>query len=119
MIIDASGFVGAIKYMTLHKIKDPKTVSLIKYELGNIVWKMQRWGDVKAPKDLLATWLQAVESFEMIEPEYTEVLTIATKTDLSFYDAAYLWLAKQKGEPILTMDKDFEKKWDVIHPKDL
>ena len=119
MIVDASGFVGAVKYGTLHRITDPKTVTLIRYELGNIVWKMQHWGNVEAPEKLLEEWLQAVESFEVVEPDYKEVLTVAVESRLSFYDAAYIWLAKREKEPILTMDRDLEKKWDVVHPRDL
>lgn len=37
------------------------------------------------------------------------VLTIAVKRNLSVYDASYVWLAREKGIPFLTLDAKLEK----------
>jgi len=52
--------------------------------------------------DLGNTFLKLDIKCEVIN--FEEALKIAEKANLSFYDASYLWLARSKNLPLLTLD---------------
>lgn len=86
---------------------DPQWISvgLWRYELGNVLWKTARFVD-EANFDanrLLSLSELLVE--ETIEPSTVHILEIAMETGLSFYDASYVWLARQRGLKLRTRDK--------------
>lgn len=120
MIVDSSGLIGAWKLGKLGRIPDPRTTTLLLYEIGNVFWKMQKrepkeWTEVE-----LSVLLDVVEkAFDIIEPNFLEVFSLSREENLSFYDASYLWLAKKFKEPILTLDEDFSGKWEVVRPDEL
>lgn len=39
------------------------------------------------------------------------VLALALETGLTAYDAAYLWLARESGAELVTLDAQLEKAW--------
>ena len=120
MIVDASGLIGAWKIGKIDEIPDPKTTSLLPYEIGNIFWKMQRRESAIWREEIFSSLLDYVSRvFDIVEPEFAEVLPLSREIGLSFYDASYLWLAMKFQEPILTMDEDFSGKWKVVRPEEL
>ena len=50
----------------------------------------------------------AVEFFKikiiLEEVDFRQVFSLSLARDLSFYDAAYVWFAKSKNKPLLTLD---------------
>lgn len=42
---------------------------------------------------------------EKVTPDLSEVLALALLSDLTVYDASYLWLARAKGLPLVTLDQ--------------
>ncbi len=118
--MDASGLLGIWRLGALELLAGLSTVSLIFYELGNAFWKMHRSAPAVWSRDNYIKTLRFVNAaMDIVEPEYEEVLRISMEMDLTFYDSAYLWLARERGEPILTLDSDFSSVWDVVSPEEL
>lgn len=46
---------------------------------------------------------------KMMDVKFAEVLKIASKNDLTAYDASYLWLSRKKGLKLLTLDEKLQK----------
>ena len=123
MIVDASGFIKAIKLGKVEKLREPKTTRLIFYELGNVLWKeskiFKRFSSAEA-QAMLKDWILWIEcNFDIYEPDWHSTLSIALDTGLSYYGASYLWLAKKVNEPIVTADKDLKKYWKAVDFKRL
>jgi len=79
--------------------------TLVVFELMNVAWK-------RAKKQPAATklFLEALEVLEDLGLRFRgidqgEVVRLGLSTGLTAYDAAYLWLARQLGLPLVTLDK--------------
>jgi len=57
----------------------------------------------KRAKEILDRFLKL--GIEFVGIDYQKTLGIAFKNRLSFYDASYLYLARQKKAPLLSLDK--------------
>jgi predicted nucleic acid-binding protein len=77
---------------------------LLDYELANVCLKrMRRYGDGAATLALLEG-LQHVR-IDRIRVPARPVAELAARTNLSAYDAAYLWLAMARGVELVTLDR--------------
>lgn len=79
---------------------------LLPYEIGNTLRMalMRRRIAIKEARQL-------IEKFQKLHIEYedsamNEVLDMAVKRHISFYDASYLALATAKNLPLLTLDRE-------------
>jgi predicted nucleic acid-binding protein len=79
--------------------------TLVVFELMNVAWK-------RAKKQPAAArlFLEALEILEGLEVRFRgvdqgEVVRLGLSTGLTAYDATYLWLARQLGMPLITLDK--------------
>ena len=87
--------------------------SIIRYEFMNVCVKKQRTGRIDAERALVAC--QQFESLS-IATEYVsfpETLATAIRYRLSGYDAAYLWMALEYAAPLLTLDQQLHKAWQL------
>jgi len=77
---------------------------LIDYELANVAWKKLRQSP--AADIAILEMLADAERLKLTraDPDMAEVLTLAVATGLTPYDASYLWLARQRGLPLVTLD---------------
>ena len=76
------------------------------YELGNVALKSVRFGGLDT--DLASLALCSLDSlianvFHKIDPK--TIFEVAVQRNLSFYDAAHVWLAIKKGLPLYSRDK--------------
>jgi predicted nucleic acid-binding protein len=85
-----------------HRLHAP---TLVVFELMNVAWK-------RAKKQPAATalFLEALEVLEGLGLRFRgidqgEVVRLGLATGLTAYDAAYLWLARALGMPLVTLDK--------------
>jgi predicted nucleic acid-binding protein len=84
------------------------------WECGNIIANSVRRGRMTAP-DALLTWsvLDAVRTRVELTPfepaQVRACLVLGVDHGLSIYDAAYLWLAKSLGLPLLTRDERLQR----------
>ena len=88
-------------------VEDPDwvSVSLWRYELGNILWKSLRTKSLRLVEG--ARILEGAEALisETIELlDVGEILRTAEEHTLSFYDASYVWLARLRGLILRTRD---------------
>jgi predicted nucleic acid-binding protein len=83
----------------------PMAPSLLSYEIANVAFRKighypDRSGSIQA----------ALQLFERMVIDYfpvpvTGLVDLARDTGLSCYDAAYLWLARETGSSLLTLDQ--------------
>ena len=46
---------------------------------------------------------------ELLNVDFKEALILSIKEELTIYDASYLWLAREKDYPLLSLDKHLQK----------
>ena len=82
---------------------------LIDYELANICWKRIR----RAPGSQLEmlSMLAGVDtlSIRRVTVPPSEVVSLAVRTGLTAYDAAYLWLAHSRDLELVTLDNQLAR----------
>jgi predicted nucleic acid-binding protein len=83
--------------------------ALLEYELGNVCWKKCRRHPEQAEAIRKSLRLFAALEVQLHDVNATEVLELAHRVDVSFYDASYLWLARQLGLPLVTLDKRLQQ----------
>jgi len=79
---------------------------LIGFELGNILWKRIRRGDVtpdEARRHIATFYRMEIEQYP-VRFVHFDALAIAVRADISFYDAAYVALADYAALPLITTD---------------
>jgi predicted nucleic acid-binding protein len=83
--------------------------ALILYEVGNACWKKCRREPVLAAnlRQAFADILHL--EIELFEIEPVQVLVMAENCGITFYDAAYLWLANRLKAPLVTLDHRLEQ----------
>ena len=83
--------------------------SLLAFELANVcLVKCRRHPD---QRDALLAGLQlrAHLGIEDVAIDHGEAVELAQATGLTAYDASYLWLARQLGAELVTLDKELER----------
>lgn len=82
-----------------------KAPQLLIYEFSNAVWQAER--RARITRDQAGEIIQAITGLEieLIAQSWGDMLPLARQFNLSAYDAAYLTLAKQTGEPLITGDE--------------
>ncbi len=82
-----------------------KAPELLAYEVSNAIWQAERRDRITA--DQTAQIITSIEGLqiEIHTLEWGEMLPMARRFERSAYDAAYLTLAENLGEPIVTGDK--------------
>jgi predicted nucleic acid-binding protein len=100
--------------------EDPDWVSasLWRYELGNILWKGLRTKSLRpAEGSRILDGAEALIRETVDTLDAGEILRLANKHSLSFYDASYVWLARLKGLKLRTRDGEILRQCpDVARP---
>jgi predicted nucleic acid-binding protein len=81
------------------------SVGLWRFELGNVLLKYVRAGrlaETEMRQALLESWGLISETVDEIDME--AVWLIASEKKLTYYDSAYVWLAKSRKVPLYTSD---------------
>lgn len=87
------------------------STSLLPYEVTNAAWhKARRKLITGADARRVVADLGAL-SVHLEHPDPAGVLTLALETGLTAYDAGYLWLARETGTELVTLDAQLEKAW--------
>jgi len=114
-LFDASSILEAITKDKIEVLSANYTVELARYELGNTIWKRIRLlGKVNREEytrliSLVKRVLKLMETLS-IECHETQIAEVAAKLNITFYDAAYVFHAKQKNIPLVTEDKELKTK---------
>jgi predicted nucleic acid-binding protein len=79
--------------------------AIFHFELGNICWtKMRRHpGESTALLDAWSAW-NAQPPVVVMAIDLTATMQLARDTSLTFYDASYLWLARDHAADVISLD---------------
>lgn len=108
-VFDSSSIFYALKRRRVDVLAGNYTVSLARYELGNILWKEEvlhkRITSVELER-LIGFLKRVLDKMKVLKIECceTEVLNIARSLEISFYDASYVFYARKIGVPLITED---------------
>lgn len=85
---------------------DWMSVGLWRYEVGNVLMKMVRFGGadpLEMRYNLENSAMMLVETVDVLN--VAEVWDIVCDTGLTYYDASYVWLARSRNLELRTRDK--------------
>lgn len=114
-IFDSSTIFKAIKENAVEVLANNSTLDLTRYELGNILWKehtlRKRINREELEKlvRLIKNVLNLMETLTINGYE-EETLSIADNLKITFYDASYIYHAKNKRTPLITEDNELTEK---------
>lgn len=114
-LLDASSIFEALLRRKLRLLSGNFTISLARYELGNVVWKRGTLsGDISPERQakLLALVSEGLKLMKVIGIAGQEggVLEVAEGLKITFYDASYVHAAKAQGVPLVTEDRALREK---------
>jgi predicted nucleic acid-binding protein len=114
-VLDASAIGALLERMKdkgLIYLKGTIILDLTLYELGNIIWKachlrrvLSEEEAMEGAKDLVKV-LELARRVQLKGEDVEEVMRLALRLGLTFYDASYLYLAKSKDYVLVTEDED-------------
>lgn len=97
--------------------KKLKILDLTFYEVGNVLWKHYRRGKIENLDVAAETFKEVLNSLEKLKAEdFTEILKMATRENLTFYDAAYINVAKKHKLILISADKEILRKYPEAIP---
>lgn len=113
-LFDVSAIINLCGEKKLEELLQGWTISLAYYELGNAVWK-QVYKYKKISLDEARILLEPlIEIFMRLKKPQKEngleILEIAAKEGITFYDASYLQAAIHNNLTLITDDKQLYKK---------
>ena len=114
-LLDSSAIFKAIRTNRVDAMLGNYTIELARYELGNTIWKestLRRRVTEEESKRLIRLVKQVLRVTEMLRTDCQEeeILEMAEKLKLTFYDASYLFHAKDRNLTLITEDETMIKK---------
>ncbi len=78
------------------------------YEVGNVIWKEYRKGNIKDVKTVASFFQEVLNLLPKmsLDGELVYVERLAVEEGLTFYDASYLYAASSRKLKLVTEDKD-------------
>jgi len=109
-LFDSSSIFIAFKRDKEDLLLDNYTINLAIFELGNIIWKeayVFRSMTIKDAVEILDMFSEILSTMKIIEIRSLkrEILNLAVEMGVSYYDAAYAYVAKDKNLILVTEDK--------------
>ncbi|MBS7651486.1 MAG: type II toxin-antitoxin system VapC family toxin [Candidatus Bathyarchaeia archaeon] len=114
-ILDSSAIFSAVKSGRVEAIAGNYTLELARYELGNILWKehnLYKRISLEETRQLIVLFKRIFNLVNLVELSCCEekILNVAETLKITFYDASYVFFAKEKGIPLITEDEDLVSK---------
>lgn len=91
--------------------------TLLRFELTNVCLVKMRRHPAQAPELKAAFRLRDRLAVEEVAVDQDETLDLAASTGLTAYDASYLWLARQLGAKLVTLDGQLAKAEAALAPR--
>jgi len=116
-LLDTSALYPLIKTLKENLLDYTNIITVLDltlYETGNTVWKEWKRGLIKNLDKVL---LMIEEVFKEINKvsiqaeDIKNITKIAVKNNITFYDAAYIYIAKKHNYTLVTEDKDLLKTY--------
>jgi len=114
-VFDSSAIFRAIKENKIDVLVGGCTLELARYEMGNILWKnytLQAKVTERELRSLAKLIKKILNIMEIVQINCSEeeILDIAAKMKITFYDASYVHYAKTKELTLITEDGELLKK---------
>ncbi len=115
-LFDANAILNIIKHEKTHLLYEQYTLDLALYEIGNVVWKeVNLFHTITVEEcEVLISSLQVIlaklKTFRIKPDLLKEIIDLASKEGLTFYDAAYLYFAIKNKLILVTDDNRLYKK---------
>lgn len=114
-VFDSSAIFRAVKENKIELLVGSCTLELARYEMGNILWKnytLQAKVTERELRSLAKLIKKILNIMEIVQINCSEeeILDIATKMKITFYDASYVHYAKTKELTLITEDGELLKK---------
>ena len=114
-LFDSSSIFRAIKQNKIEILNESYTLELARYELGNIIWKdlvLQAKVSKQESQMIAKTIKHTLTIMEVLQiaGKEDEILETAIEHKITFYDASYVYFAKEKQLQLITEDLQLIKK---------
>ena len=119
-VLDSSAIailLSTFKEKAISLIKGRITLDLAYYELGNVLWKeailLKRINKKEARERAkeVGLILSEMEVMRISDPEeLVEIMSLALKSKLTFYDSVYLFITRKLNASLVTEDSKLIKK---------
>ena len=115
LFIKEKGSINAMDMMTLGYSKNVTFIAseLVRYEVGNVLWKHLRKTDIDGVELINRFYLLNLEYVPIDNDLATDVMRLAHKDDITYYDAAHVALADRYQAELITEDKKLLKMFDI------
>lgn len=93
-----------------------RVLDLTTYEVGNVIWKEHRRGKIKDLAPVVAMFENILRNIDKLSigSEISEVIGVAVKNNVTFYDASYIYIAQKYGLKLVTEDIDLKRFPEAI-----
>ena len=109
----------------LGKLTEGTTIYLAYYELGNALWRECRFlkkisiEEAEKSLDLMYALLELMQIATVNSKKGTEIIGVANRFNLTFYDAAYIVEAKHSNKTLVTDDIKLAKTAEALNVRTL
>ncbi len=127
-IFDASAMYSLLAPASVEKLVEGYTIELVRFEIGNILWKERELHKKMNENDqaiVMDLANHALKSMSILSADGHEgnILKLASELHISFYDASYVYFSKELNLPLITKDYKLSKKVagriDVKEPENI
>src|SRR5438132_1241429 len=95
-----------IRDLFIQKKHRVSTISLLRYELGNVLWKHPAKRIESVREDFESLSEVAIPTLDIDDPKVlTRVFETARRLEITFYDASYLTATEESKAVLVTADK--------------
>jgi len=118
--LDACAIIILVRKLgkdALSILKGKNTIVLAFFEVGNFIWKersLKKHISLEESLKLVKAFAAVLGAMNVIPPDIEDdmegIYDIATRTGLTFYDAAYVYVAKKDGFTLVTEDAELAEK---------
>jgi len=126
-LLDASAIAMLLKKKrekAAELLKNEHTTNLAGYELGNIIWKEHALRNAISLQEAvdkakhIAKLLKIMKILKIeTDEDYAKAIELASKHRLTFYDAAYAYLAEKHKLTLVTEDTELREKANTANIK--
>ena len=119
-LLDSSAIIILLKKFRKEAVKyieGKYTLSLAKFELGNVIWKecvlrsIISFDDALGKVKYVAKILRIMQVLDINSPkDFHETMELAINHKLTFYDSAYLYIAKKHKLILVTEDVELRER---------
>jgi len=113
-LFDASAIINLFGEKKLEKLLEGWTLNLAFYEIGNAIWKQTYIYNTITPNEARTILDPLTEIFlKLKKPKKEnalEILEIAIKEKITFYDSSYIQAALENNLTLVTDDKQLYQK---------